>query len=131
MYPNSIESAVRALAFGHTKAEIESVRYALTRPPDQRTPEVLLAFARGFSRKFVENPITITYKPRAPDQFNHTRRILQIGKPEMVRVLHELGHAKLGLSEDQAVAYSLGLILKALPEFVPVLNGHVLENDPY
>lgn len=130
-YPKAVNVVLGALAFKHDPDEVKSVRYALSRPSRARTPAMLAAFGRGFSRRFVKEPVRVVFHTGARDQFNHRTREIQIGKKEIVRLLHEIGHAKFGESEESAVFYSVGLILKALPDFVPVIRDHILENDPY
>lgn len=130
-YPDSLSAIQSALAFEHDPREVEAVRWALSLPKRLRTAGSLVKIGRRFGSAFLKKPVRVYYTPKGADTFNHTRRIVHISKPEMVRLLHEMGHAKYGESEESAVAYSLGLILKAKPEFVPILTGHVLENDPY
>ena len=130
-YPEAVNALLGALAFEHDPDEVKAVQYALERPRERRTPYVLTSFGRGFTRRFLKKPVAIRYDPCTPDRFNHASRELSLSKPELVRLLHEIGHAKYGASEDAAVFYSLGLILKAEPKFTPILKGHVLMNDPY
>lgn len=130
-YPDALSAIQSALAFAHASEEVEAVKWILSLPQRLRSTKNLETLTKRFVARFVENPPGIVFKPGGHDYFNHTRRYIRISKPQLVRVLHEIGHAKYGESEESAVAYSLGLILKAKPDFVPVLTGHVLENDPY
>jgi len=130
-YPDAVSAMQSALAFAHASEEVEAVKWILELPKRLRNAKNLEIITKRFVTKFVENPPGVVFKPGGHDYFNHTRRYLRISTPELIRVLHEIGHAKYGESEESAVAYSLGLILKAKPEFVPIMTGHVLENDPY
>lgn len=130
-YPDALGAIQGALALEHDPAEVEAVRWVLSLPQRLRTTNNLLLLGRRFAKRFVAKPVKIYHVPDGATYFNHTKRYVQLGKPELAPLLHEIGHAKYGPSEETAVAYSLGLLLKADQSFVPILRGHILENDPY
>lgn len=130
-YPSAHDVVKGALAFKHDPAEVKSVAFMLMRAPKYRNRYHLVAFGRAFCKRFVKDPVTVHFDIGAPARFNHTKREIVIGRTEIIQLLHEIGHAKYGESEEAAVFYSVGLLLKALPDFVPVLTGHVVTNDPY
>jgi hypothetical protein len=123
-YPTAVEAMGAAMAFDHDPEEVRAIAWIL------RSKTHLMPGLRRFAARFIPGPITIVHTPGAPSHFNHTKRIVQIGEFKLEILLHEFGHARYGTSEDLAVAYSLGLILKAKPGFVPLLDGHVLINNP-
>lgn len=130
-YPNAQEAVVAALAMPIPAWEAEAVKDLLSAGKSVRTPYQLVEFGKAFAAKFLKQEIRVEYAAGGPTDFHHVKRRVRLGKPEMVRLLHEIGHARYGPYEDKAVAYSLGLLMKADPAFVPVLEGHVLQNDPY
>lgn len=131
IYPTSIEALQAAMAFHHETREVAAVKWILRLPKEKRGPKNLVTIGKRFAERFLDEPLDIRFKAGSEDHFNHTQRVVQLGSPELIRLLHEIGHARFGLSERQAVAYSLGLIMKASPGFIPILRGHVLANDPY
>lgn len=131
MYPASAEVVKGALAFKHDQAEVKAVQFSLMKDRKYRNQYTLTAFGRAFCKRFIKDPVAIHFNIGEPARFNHTKQEITIGRTELIQLMHEIGHAKYGESEEAAVFYSVGLLLKALPDFVPQLDGHILCNDPY
>ena len=129
-YPSASETHLGALLLPHDPAEVEFLRKELSELPC-RTPRTLLNLGRKFVSRFGIPNVTFVYEAGAVDCFYHTKRLVQLGTPELQRLLHEIGHAKFGRSEHMAVYYSVGLILKAIPNFQADFDNHKLTNDPW
>ena len=129
-YPSAAETLAGARAFEHNPKEVAFVRRELIRRREH-SPYHLIEFGKAFAKRFLPMPTRIVYAEGARDLYSFSHRRVQLGTQEITRLLHELGHAKYGRDEHIAVFYSVGLIMKALPGFVPDLTGHVLNNDPY
>ena len=128
-YPDALEVAAGAFSLPIPEEEVAMVRDFL-KSPRSSSPYHLINFGRDFCKKFVPHRVSIMYESRGKDSYNHSTGAVTIGTVEIIRLLHEIGHARYGKSEHQAVFYSIGLLMRALPDFVPELNGHKLLNDP-
>lgn len=74
----------------------------------------------GFTERalnILDLDVCLVIKAGTPDRiemFSNRKSILYLGKAELIRSLHEIGHALFGVSEKRAIKWSEGLLLEAL-----------------